>query len=172
MMNLLQLAAKMAVVEAELKLANEGAIAAACEILAEECRSAIGTYRYGWQQLADATMEERSASGYPADEPLLRTGELRASIEWNANSHEGYVGSDNPKMVWHEWGTSRVPARPVLGGALEASRPEIEKMLGRIAACVAAGDLEGLKHRGERVCRRGGKEEQALGASSGVWWAS
>ena len=32
MMNLLQLAAKMAVVEAELKLANEGAIAAACEI--------------------------------------------------------------------------------------------------------------------------------------------
>ena len=145
-MNLLELAAKMVVVEAELRLAQEGALAAACAAVAEECRSAIGTYRYGWEPLADATMEERSRRGYPADEPLLVTGELRNSIEWNCDEHRGYVGSDNPKMIWHEWGTRDIPARPVLGPSIEAARPAVEKVLRDIAKAVAAGDLAELRH--------------------------
>jgi hypothetical protein len=39
--------------------------------------------------------------------PLLETGEMRASIEWNADAHHGFVGSNNDKAIWQELGTSR-----------------------------------------------------------------
>jgi hypothetical protein len=42
-------------------------------------------------------------------------------------------------------GTQNIPGRPVLGGALEAARPEIEAMLGKIAAAVASGNLAELR---------------------------
>ena len=132
----------MVVVESELRLAQEASLSEACALLAEQCRLVIGTYEYGWPRLKEATID-RKATG---DSPLLETGELRASIEWNADERQGYVGSDNPKMVWHEWGTSRVPQRPVLGPSIEAARPAVEKMLGKIAAAVAAGDLAELRH--------------------------
>jgi hypothetical protein len=47
--------------------------------------------------------------------PLLETGEMRASIEWNAEGKEGHVGSNNDKAVWLELGTVRIP--PFLKGA-------------------------------------------------------
>ena len=141
-MDLLGLAMRMAVVESELRLAHEASVAQACALLAEQCRLVLGTYTYGWPPLQPTTIA-RKATG---DSPLLETGELRASIEWNADERQGYVGSDNPKMVWHEWGTSRVPPRPVLGPSIEAARPAVEKMFGKIAAAVASGDLAELKH--------------------------
>ncbi len=141
-MDLLGLAMRMAVVESELRLAHEASVAQACALLAEQCRLVIGTYTYGWPPLQPTTIA-RKATG---DSPLFETGELRASIEWNADEHQGYVGSDNPKMVWHEWGTSRVPPRPVLGPSIEAARPAVEKVLRDIAKAVAAGDLAELRH--------------------------
>jgi hypothetical protein len=46
--------------------------------------------------------------------PLLETGEMRASIEWNAEGNEGRVGSNNEKAVWHELGTSPATSPVVL----------------------------------------------------------
>ena len=141
-MDLLGLAMRMAVVESELRLAHEASVAQACALLAEQCRLVIGTYTYGWPPLEPTTIA-RKATG---DSPLLETGELRASIEWNADEHQGFVGSNDFLMIVHEFGTSRVPARPVLGPSIEAARPAVEKVLRDIAKAVAAGDLAELRH--------------------------
>jgi len=51
--------------------------------------------------------------------PLLETGELRDSIKWNADETEGYVGADNEKVKWHEFGTTKDTGAAVSGiGAL------------------------------------------------------
>jgi phage gpG-like protein len=74
------------------------------------------------------------------DTPLLETGELQNSIECNSDHKEAYVGSDNPKLEWHEFGTSRIPARPVLGGALIACEHEIKEMLGGHVKMIVEGN--------------------------------
>jgi hypothetical protein len=42
-----------------------------------------------------------------------------------------YVGSNDPKAVWHELGTSRIPPQPFLGGAAAAKHDEIGEHIGR-----------------------------------------
>ncbi|HEV2700470.1 MAG TPA: hypothetical protein VGV09_02480, partial [Steroidobacteraceae bacterium] len=81
----------------------------------------IGTYQPevgqfpAWAPLAESTMADRVAQGFPADEPLLRTGELRDSISHEVRGHEVAIGSTSDVMVFQELGTSRIPPRPVLG---------------------------------------------------------
>jgi len=60
--------------------------------------------------------------------PLLETGELRASIEWNSTGNEGHVGSNNDKAVWHELGTAKIPPRSFLMGAAQHMEGKIHKM--------------------------------------------
>jgi len=67
--------------------------------------------------------------------PLRETGELRASIEWNAEGNEGYVGSNNDKAVWHELGTARIPPRSFLMGAAMRMEPKIYKMATKVGKC-------------------------------------
>ena len=80
------------------------------------------------------------------DSPLLETGELRDSIKWNSDKHEAYVGTDNPKGIWHEFGTGQVtpiiPPRPFLGAAMVASEKEIHKIFERNVARAFAGGGE------------------------------
>ncbi len=84
----------------------------ACVVLENSAKDAIGTYKFGWAPLGPAAVAKHG------DTPLLDTGELKASITHNSDRHEGYVGSDNKKATWHEFGTSKIPARPFLGGAV------------------------------------------------------
>jgi|HubBroStandDraft_5_1064220.scaffolds.fasta_scaffold00001_35 hypothetical protein len=57
------------------------------ELVAKDARDRIGTYQSvagpfeAWAPLADATKADRVSQGFSADEPLLRTGELRDAIE-------------------------------------------------------------------------------------------
>ncbi len=91
-------------------------------------KHAIGTYEYGWPQLAESTQAQRVSLGYSANEPLLRTGDLKDSITHNSDDKEAYVGTDNPIAKYQEFGTSKIPARPFLGGAImqeEHRIPEI-----------------------------------------------
>jgi hypothetical protein len=60
--------------------ARKLALAAATGMVLKEAKRVIGTYDYNWPQLAPATQEDRAHKGYPANEPLLRDGTLRASI--------------------------------------------------------------------------------------------
>jgi hypothetical protein len=63
--------------------------------------------------------------------PLLETGEMRASIEWNSHGLEGHVGSNSDKAVWQELGTSRIPPRSFLVGAAVHMEEQIHKMAAR-----------------------------------------
>ena len=127
-----QLAARLATADADMKLAKEAILEKACQLIEDEAKAAIGTYNYEWSQLAESTQEQRVALGYPANEPLLRTGELRDFIGHIVEGDVGYVGTNDPVAPWQEFGTSRIPPRPFLGGALAAKGPEIEKMAGRM----------------------------------------
>ena len=63
--------------------------------------------------------------------PLLETGDLRDSIERDVQQHVAYVGSNDNKALWHEFGTSRIPPRPFLGGAAAAKHEESGEMIGK-----------------------------------------
>lgn len=110
--------------------ATHTAMEAACVVVEREARRVIGTYDYGWPQLAPSTQADRVQQGFPANEPLLRTGEMRDSIEHVSSPTEGRIGSNNPKAIWHELGTSRVPPRPFLSSALQHEAAHVVAIIG------------------------------------------
>lgn len=86
-----------------------------------------------WPDLAESTKDDRVKQGFPEDEPLLRTGDLRDSIEHEVEGLEAAIGSTDEKMVFHEFGTSKMPARPVLGPAAFVNKELIQKLVGAAA---------------------------------------
>lgn len=107
-------------------------------LVAAQAKEAIGTYRYGWKELAPSTQADRVAKGYPADEPLLRTGRMAASIDHKAaptpTGAEGLVYSDELIALWQELGTSRgIPPRSFLFHSLWLSTPEMARLFGAFA---------------------------------------
>lgn len=100
-------------------------------------QEAIGPFP-AWPQLAQSTQDERERLGFSANDPLLRTGELRDSIGHSVSGLEAEIGSDSDIMVYQEMGTSRIPPRPVLGPAAEHNHDVILKELG---GAVVAGLL-------------------------------
>jgi len=128
-----QLAARLATADADMRLAQEAILEKACQMIEDEAKGAIGNYKYGWPQLAESTQQERVAQGYSANEPLLRTGQLRDSIgHVVVSSKEAFIGTNDPIAPYQEFGTSKIPPRPFLGGALAASEGKIERMAARM----------------------------------------
>jgi phage gpG-like protein len=96
------------------------------KILQDEAIRVIGTYDYGWPLLKPQTIAHKATG----DSPLLETGDPRDSIERVVQHGIAYVGSNNPKALWHELGTSRIPPRPFLAIAATAKINEIGEMFG------------------------------------------
>jgi len=96
-------------------------------ILQTEAKRVLGTYDYGWPALKPSTIAGKSTG----DSPLLEKGDLRDSIERDVQNDVAYVGSNDPKAEWHEFGTSRIPPRPFLGGAANAKQEEIGELIGK-----------------------------------------
>ena len=142
--------AEFAIKLIELQAAEVVALQAGLEKVAraveKTAKSEIGNYQNAvgpfpaWAELADSTESRKIAMGYAVDAPLLATGEMRDSIEHQVSGLEAEIGSNNDKMVYHEFGTSRIPARPVLGPAAYRNRKKIEMILGHAAV---TGLLEG-----------------------------
>jgi hypothetical protein len=132
--SLLGFVAKLKTIELEMNVLGPALVARACELVAAEAQRVIGTYDYGWPSLAASTLAKKSA-----DTPLLETGEMRGSIQWNSSGNIGFVGSDNDKAVWQEYGTSRIPPRPFLAGAAMAMEPKIHELFKRAVMAVALG---------------------------------
>jgi hypothetical protein len=110
----------------------------------KRAKEAIGTYEFGWPQLAESTQADRGAKGYAANEPLRRTGELQESIahqtELTATGAEGVLGSGEKTALWAELGTSRgEPPRPILSESLMRSGPEIETAFGEFVMTLLSG---------------------------------
>ncbi|KMN20302.1 phage protein, HK97 gp10 family [Pseudomonas weihenstephanensis] len=107
----------------------------------QTAKAEIGHYQAGigpfpaWADLAESTEEHKAKMGYPPDSPLLASGSMRASITHTTSILEAVIGSADPKMVYHEFGTPKMPARPVMGPALLTNKEFIRRTLG--AATVA-----------------------------------
>ena len=93
--------------------------------LAAASRGYIGEYQMGiggfpdWAPLAARTREEKIRKGYsPPDNPLLRTGQLRASIRFTVQGRSAIIGTDDPVGRYQEFGTARIPPRPFVGLAV------------------------------------------------------
>lgn len=94
-------------------------------LVREESQRVIGTYDYGWQQLAASTLEKKAA-----DTPLLEEGKLRSSIQTTVQGDTAYVGSDSMIAVYQEMGTATIPPRSFLLEAAVHMEPEVVRILG------------------------------------------
>lgn len=106
------------------------ALETACRMVETAAREAIGTYRYGWPQLAQSTQTERVRLGFTPNDPLLRTGDLRDSVSHQVLGNIGYIGSNDMKAVWNFLGTSSIPPRDPILGAIMTEEPNIESAIG------------------------------------------
>jgi hypothetical protein len=99
-----------------------------------------------WAELADATKEDRVRQGYPEDEPGLRSGETRDSIQRTAGPAEAHIGSDKDELVWFELGTPTQPPRSVLGAAAVEQGERVSHVIGQslFTALVGKEVLGGL----------------------------
>lgn len=120
--------------------ANEKGLRKAAGIVQKEAKAEIAHYQEAagpfqkWPMLADSTIAEKIAKGYASEDehnPLLRTGEMRDSIEVRVEHDEAVVGSDDPVAVYQELGTPNaahpIPARSFLGGAAFRKSEEAAK---------------------------------------------
>lgn len=113
-------------------------------LITETAKEEIGTYQNAagkfpaWAPLAESTEREKLRLGYNANEPLLRTGALRDSITNKVERLTAIIGSTSPIMLYHEYGTVRMPARPVIGLAAYKNKKNIRAILSReLAASIA-----------------------------------
>lgn len=102
--------------------------------------------------LAQSTQDERSALGYSPDEPLLRDGRLlRDSVEQTHTRTMAAIGSDEPIMLYHEYGYMNartgtpVPPRPVFKLTLIESTEQIEEMIGEAVDVTLGAQVLQLK---------------------------
>jgi hypothetical protein len=108
-----------------------------CAVRVERsAKDEIGFYQDGigpfpkWEALADATEAAKSLAGYPMDAPLLASGDMQKSISHKTHALETVIGSTDEKMFYHEFGTPRMPARPVMGPAVLRNKEYIRRVLG------------------------------------------
>ena len=127
----------LGILAAELEEMNHCALETACEIIEDEAKQAIGTYKFGWPQLKPETIARKKTG----NSPLLETGELQGSIQHNFSGHSGFVGTNNDKGVWNFNGTSRgIPPRDPIKGAVEHSGDKVELKIGSDFAAWIGGD--------------------------------
>jgi hypothetical protein len=117
----------------------------AARLVEKDAKGQIGHYQPAvsifaeWNILADRTIQDKIRLGYaPPDNPLLREGHLRDSIEHQVsvgpNRGEAAVYSNSTIAVYQELGTADIPSRPFLGPALAKNTDRVVDLLGRGAA--------------------------------------
>jgi hypothetical protein len=118
-----EFAAFMLAMEPVTKVAVHRGLEKGLKRIETAAKESIGTYQDGvgqfpaWAELADATKQDRVREGYAENDPLLRSGETRDSIESQIQDMEGVVASDSDILYWQEVGTEHIPPRPVMGPA-------------------------------------------------------
>jgi len=122
---------------ADLAFHEAGMTAALLEIgerLEKVAKRKIGHQQPGWEPLKESTEAEKTRKGYPANAPLLATGHMRDSISHEVEGLVLTVGSTDEKMIFHEFGTEKMPPRPVLGPLVEDERRFIIKTIVKYTA--------------------------------------
>lgn len=117
----------------------------AAEIIKDDAQKRIGEYQEytgpfnSWKPLAEATVADRIAQGFTPDDPLLRTGELRDSIEAVVKGNEAVVGSTSEIAMYQELGTAKIPPRPFLGPAIYDSKNSIGELAAKTIVAWVSG---------------------------------
>jgi phage gpG-like protein len=112
------------------------AMEAACVLVENEAKGLIGNYQSAfspfaaWPELAQATKDQRVSLGYSENDPLLREGDLRDSIDHLSAHTIGVVGSAEDVAVYQELGTAKIPPRSFLGLAAHLKAHDIASLLG------------------------------------------
>jgi len=126
-------------------VATRKGLEVATAILQKEAKAEFGHYQDTegpfpeWAELADSTKEDRLQQGFTENDPLLRRGDLRDSVERESGDWEGTVGSTSEIMPFHEFGTAKMPPRPVMGPALYRKAEEIAELIGSFAVSGLVG---------------------------------
>jgi hypothetical protein len=142
-----QFVAMIAAGRLQAQVRNRAALEKAAQIIEAEAKRVIGTYDYGWPQLAASTQEQRVRLGFSANEPLKRTEALQRAIEHSSDHtradvgvKDNLVGSGTPAdpyrnigdiAEWMELGTVKTPPRSYLMGAAVTKEVEIVRLIGR-----------------------------------------
>jgi hypothetical protein len=127
------------------------------KLLTKDMRAQIGVYQPEvgnypeWAPLAESTEDEKARIGAPPDAPLERLGDLKKSFRWEVHGIEEVIaGSTDPNMDWHEFGTSKMPPRPVVGPALYKNIDRVRELLGvAILDSVLVGQRMGYRFNAE-----------------------
>jgi hypothetical protein len=133
---ILEFLAEIPAIERDLHATGPKIIEQACKIVQKKAKAAIGKEHEMWPPLAESTIADKQHHGFPTPKPLLRTGEMRDSIQYTVHGLQGAVGSDSPVAVAQELGTSHIPPRSFLVSSAIASEDRIHRLAG--AATVAA----------------------------------
>jgi HK97 gp10 family phage protein len=133
-------AAKMAEIVVVADTEARHALEEAAQIVEKEAKNSLGVYQgqsgpfVAWAELSDFTKDDRVKQGYSENEPELRDGTMRDSIEHTVTvsgfKTEAEIGSNNEVLRYQELGTQNMPPRSILGGALFRKADEVVKVIG------------------------------------------
>ena len=119
------------------------------QLFVAECQALIGQELDSWAPLAASTVIEKERLGYvgrvSATDPLLARGDLSLSFSYELHRHMVVFGSDDPVMLFHEYGTSKMPPRPVVGPVTAHHGKEGAELVGNYMAGALAGRNGPLK---------------------------
>jgi hypothetical protein len=138
--SILEFIAEIPAIQRDLESSGPKIIERACQIVQKKAKAAIGANHELWPPLAESTIADKQHHGFPTPKPLLRTGQLRDSIEYTVHGLEGCVGSDLEIAVYQELGTSRgLPPRSFLQSAAIASEDKIHRMAAATTVAALSG---------------------------------
>lgn len=137
--SILGFAAELKAIDHDLEALGPKIIERACQIVQKKAKAAIGKEHELWAPLAESTIRDKQAHGYKTPAPLLRTGEMRDSIEYVVHGNEGCVGSNSDIAVYQELGTVKIPPRSFLVSAAISSEDKIHRMAGASAVAALSG---------------------------------
>lgn len=118
------------------------------QLVEKTAKAEIGHYQQetgpfpAWAELADSTKSDRLSKGYTENDPGLRSGAMRDSIEHETKGLEAEIGSNDQNLVYFELGTTKQEPRPVLGTAVFRNKDKIERIIGHSAVAGLVGGEE------------------------------
>lgn len=121
------------------------------KLIQKEAQDEIGEYQSSvgpfpaWEELSETTLADKEAKGFSIPNPLLRTGDLRNSIQYEVSAFEAIIGSTSPIAAFQEFGTNStgwgvgIPPRPFIGPAAYKCQKKIVEILGATLVIGIAG---------------------------------